>query len=417
MMSESEWIRASAVVIGDGHAPLADHAVRIEGDVITDVIPGSKAPSAALDLGGRTLIPGLIDAHVHLTFSAEPNHDAARRAVEVATPVRLLATAARHGLDCLRGGVTTVRDLGDRDLVVAELRDFVAEGLLLGPTILSAGTPITITAGHLGWLGGGADGPDAIVATTRRLVASGVDVIKVMATGGNMTRESNNKIPQFTAEELRLIVFEAHRGRKKVAAHAHNAEALRRCISAGVDTLEHCGWRDADGNPDLTGADLTAMKAAATVGVATLAGIARYLLPDLAQIDPEAARIAVEASPSGGDLRADFAWARTMRDAGIDVVLASDAGVRFTPFERFIDTLRAGAAALDIDAATAIGLATGTAARALGIDSRTGTIEAGKRADLAALDRVVTDGDARLGNVDDVWRGGRHVVQNGRVQW
>lgn len=416
-MSSGEWIRAGSVVVGDNREPLLDHAVRLEGGVICEVVSGPKAPSAALDLRGQTLAPGLIDAHAHLIFSSEPTHGEARHAVEVASRERLLATAVRHGLDCLRGGVTTVRDLGDRDLIVAGLRDFVAEGLLVGPTILSAGTPITITAGHLGWLGGNADGSDALVAKTRQLVAAGVDVIKVMATGGNMTRESNNRIPQFTAEELGLIVFEAHRGRKKVAAHAHNAEALRRCVSAGVDTLEHCGWRDADGNPDLTDADLASMRQAATVGVATLAGIARYLLPDLAVANPEAARTAVSMSPSGGDLREDFAWARVMRDAGIDVVLASDAGVRFTPFERFIDTLRAGALALDIDGATTIGLATGVAARALGIEDRVGTIETGKRADLAALDSVVTAGSASLGEVCDVWQAGRHVVHCGQVRW
>lgn len=416
-MSGSQWIRAAAVVIGDGRAPLLDYAVRVEDGVIDELVPGSKAPSTALDMSGHTLIPGLIDAHVHLVFSAEPDHEAGRRAVEVASNERLLAAAIRHGLECLRGGVTTVRDLGDRDLVVAGLRDFVAEQLLLGPAILSAGTPITITAGHLGWLGGSADSADAIVAAARRLVAAGVDVVKVMATGGNMTRESNNNIPQFTAEELALIVFEAHRGGKKVAAHAHNAEALRRCIRAGVDTVEHCGWRDADGNPDLTHTDLEDMKRSATVGVATLAGTARYLLPDLGPTDPAAARIAVAMSPSGGDLREDFAWARAMRDAGIDVVLASDAGVRFTPFHRFIDTLRAGTVALEIDGPTAIMLATGTAARALGVDGRVGTIEAGKVADFAVLDRVVAEGDAQLGEVSDVWRNGRHVVQHGQVRW
>lgn len=416
-MSETQWIRADSVIVGDGSAPLPDHAVRLSDGHIVEVVPGQKAPADADHCVGSTLAPGLIDAHAHLLFDFGIDHDVTRAKVVTSTRERLLSTALKHATDCLRAGVTTVRDLGDRDFIVAAARDAIAAGAVPGPTILTAGTPVTITAGHLGWLGGTADSPAQIVALTRSLVAQGVDVIKVMASGGNMTRESNTRLPQFTESELRLIVTEAHRGGKRVAAHAHNADSLRRSIAAGVDTLEHCGWRDQDGRPDLTQDDLDSMKASGSVGVATMAGIARQLLHDPEQKIPAGREVARAMSPSGGDLYADFEWARTMRGAGIDVVLASDAGVRFTPFSGFLDTLRAGVQALGVDAATAISLATGTAARALGIDHSVGTLAVGQRADIVTIGRTIHEGESQIGPVVQVRQSGTVVVQNGKVTW
>lgn len=416
-MHDGGWLRAGSIVVGDDAPPLLDHAVRIDDGVIVEVTPGSSAPADTIDLGEATIVPGFVDAHVHLLFDYQVDHERTRDAVVNSSRDRLLAAALRHGLECLATGVTTVRDLGDRDGIVRSARDLIDDGSLPGPRIHTAGTPVTITAGHLGWLGGRADTPGELLRLTRSLVADGVDVVKVMASGGNMTRESNKHVPQYTADELRIVVAEAHRGGKPVAAHAHNSAAVRNSIAAGIDTIEHCGWFDAKGNLDLTDDDLAAMRDAGAVASLTLAGIQRQLLPNPLGADPAALAVARSMSRHDGDLAADFDWARRLRNAGIGVLLASDAGVRFTPFSGFLDTVRCGVIALGVDAATAISLATLAPARALGEDARLGSIEPGKRADLVVLDGVIREGDTDIGAVREVRRDGRLVARGGRVIW
>lgn len=417
VVHSSEWLIAGSVVVGDGSPPLHRYAVRIDDGLITELLPAASAPADATDLGDATIAPGFIDAHVHLLFDYQGDHEITRATVVDSSRDRLLATAIRHGMDCLRAGVTTVRDLGDRDGIVASVRDLIDEGVIPGPRIHSSGTPVTITSGHLGWLGGLADTPDDLVRLTRKLVAQGSDVIKVMASGGNMTRESNRLLPQYTVDELRLVVAEAHRGGKPVAAHALNSEAVRRSIEAGIDTIEHCGWVDEHGDPDLTEHDLLAMRAAGSVATLTMAGIARQLLPDPADFDEAAVAVARSVSRSGGDLYADYEWARRLLDAGIRVVLASDAGVRFTPFSGFLDTVRCGVAALGIDAAAAISLATLSAARALREDHRLGSVEVGKVADLVFLEGAITEGSTLIGAVREVRKAGRVAARSGVATW
>ncbi len=413
----TEWMTAGSIVVGDGSPPLTDHAIRIENGLIAEVVPRAQAPAEVTDYGSATIAPGFVDAHVHLLFDYQADHEVTRAAVVNSSRDRLLATGIRHGMECLRAGVTTVRDLGDRDRIVASVRDLIADGVVPGPRIHTAGTPVTITAGHLGWLGGLADTPDDLVRLTRRLVAEGSDVVKVMASGGNMTRESNKFLPQYTVDELALVVSEAHRGGKPVAAHALNSEAVRRSVAAGIDTIEHCGWVDIHGTPDLTEQDIADMKAAGSVATLTMAGIARQLLPNPDDADEAARAVALTTSRSGGDLYADYEWARRLLDAGVGVVLASDAGVRFTPFIGFLDTVRCGMVALGLDAAGAISLATLVAARALREDHRLGSVEAGKLADLVVLDGVITEGSTTIGAVREVRKGGVVVARDGVAVW
>ncbi|MCU1571917.1 MAG: Xaa-Pro dipeptidase [Naasia sp.] len=417
MTPANEWLVAGSVVVGDGSPPLLRHAVRLEGGMIAEVRPARSAPSGAIDLGEATIAPGFVDAHVHLLFDYQADHEVTRAAVVGSSRDRLIATAIRHGLECLRAGVTTVRDLGDRDRIVGSVRDLINEGVVPGPRIHTAGTPVTITAGHLGWLGGLADSRDELVRLTRTLVGEGSDVIKVMASGGNMTRESNKRLPQYTVDELKLVVFEAHRGGKPVAAHALNSEAVRRSIAAGIDTIEHCGWVNEQGEPDLTEEDLVAMRAAGSVATLTMAGIARQLLPDPDDADQVARQVALSTSRSGGDLYADHQWARRLIEAGIGVVIASDAGVRFTPFSGFRDTVRCGMVALGTDAAGAISLATLAGARALREDHRLGSVEAGKLADLIVLEGVITEGSRTIGAIREVRKEGRVVARAGVTAW
>ena len=185
-----------------------------------------------IDLAGATLLPGLVDTHVHLAFDAstDPVGGLARR-----EDAEVVQAMARAGRTALHGGVTTVRDLGDRGYLSLELRG--QPGL---PTIVAAGPPITTPGGHCHFLGG-ATAPtiEGVRAAVREHAARGVDVIKIMASGGNLTPGSRQDLAQFPADVLRAAVDEAHRLGLGVTAHAHAVTAIADAVAAGVDGLEH----------------------------------------------------------------------------------------------------------------------------------------------------------------------------------
>lgn len=409
------WLRCGSLIVGDGKPPLRDASIRIENGLISEVCEtanvGTGHRESVVDWSGCTVAPGFVDAHVHLLFDFDDDHDLTRGAVENSDAERLALRAVRSGLECLAGGVTTVRDCGDAHFVTLKVRDAVRGGLLPGPRILAAGPPVTITSGHLHWCGNVADSPEELRVATRRLCAEGVDVVKVMSSGGNMTRESNPRLPQFEADELAIVVEEAHRLGRRVAAHALNTESIRRSVAAGVDTVEHCGWRAADGSYDFDIDVVNEMARRNITAVVTMAGISRFMLPEVSdQSSPEA--IVARAMSATGDLWLDHVWAREMHKAGVRLVLASDAGVRFTPFLSFAETLRCGIVALGISLSEAIAMATLRAAEALGIAESVGSIEVGKRADLVILDGVADEETMTVGRVREVRRDGHVVVDD-----
>ncbi|MEV6023607.1 amidohydrolase family protein [Streptomyces sp. NPDC052036] len=265
-----------------------------------------------------------------------------------------------------------MRDLGDRDGLVRRLRDTIARGAVPGPRILSAMTPLTSPGGHCWFFGGEVEGERALRDLVRRNADAGADVIKVMATGGGMTKGGPAVWQaQFGTDELRIIVKEAGRAGLPVAVHAHGTEGIEAAVTAGVNTIEHCTWMAADGGFDLR--------------------------EDLAEsIKARGIQVCTATSPNWrgfaervGQERAHelFASMRWMAELGLPMIAGTDAGVTRAVFNGFVNSLEFYAY-LGIPHAKIIDMATTDAARALGIASETGRIKEGYRADI-----LVVDGD------------------------
>jgi Amidohydrolase family len=230
-------LRAARLFDGISSTLIPDPVVVLEGSRIYSVRSGTSAPdgAAVIDLADATLLPGLIDTHVHLAFdaSADPVSSLAHRQDGEVTQAMV-----RAGRAALRGGVTTIRDLGDRGYLSLELR-----GRTELPTIVAAGPPITTPGGHCHYLGG-AVAPTIrdVRAAVREHAARGVDVIKIMASGGNLTPGSRQDLAQFPPEVLRVAVEEAHRLGLPVTAHAHGTGAIADAVAADADGLEHVSF-------------------------------------------------------------------------------------------------------------------------------------------------------------------------------
>jgi imidazolonepropionase-like amidohydrolase len=233
---------------------LVDHAVVVEGDRIASVVPKSSLPTdikntaTVFDLGDVSLLPGLIDAHCHMHCSA--TIDAQERAMTEDVP-RLTMRAVTAMRKALLAGTTTIRDLGTRNEVAFPVRDAVQSGVIPGPRMLLAGTPITITAGHCWFFGTEADSTEDVITAVRTQVRLGANVIKMMATGGMFTPTANPRRPQYPVETLAAAVSEAERMGIQIVAHTLSANGVQNCVEAGIHNLIHARWYDMDPDAEL----------------------------------------------------------------------------------------------------------------------------------------------------------------------
>ncbi|SFQ54855.1 Imidazolonepropionase [Amycolatopsis arida] len=387
-------ISAGQLLTGPAGRGISDGAVLVRGPEIVAVGPRAEvaalaAPDARrMDLPGSTVLPGLIDCHVHLAFSAGPDPVGDLSATDDATLLEDMAHRARLLLD---HGVTTVRDLGDRGFLAVRLRDEIGAGRRPGPRILSATVPLTPPEGHCWFLGGVVEGEEQIRARVRRNAEAGADVIKVMATGGGLTSGgAATWESQFTPEELRAVVDEAHRLGLPVAAHAHGTDGIAASVAAGVDTVEHCTWMTRDGFRALD--DVVAEMAAKNV----------YVCPGASP------NWRAFAARFGEDRARDvFGRLRWMAEQGVPLISGTDAGVPGAVFDNPVGSLEFYAY-LGFPNDQILDMATGTAATALGLGDRTGRLAPGLRADL-----VVVDGDPLVDLA--ALRDPRLVVAEGRT--
>jgi imidazolonepropionase-like amidohydrolase len=372
----------------DGVTTHADPLVLVEDGRITEVRSGPPPADAELiDLGEATLLPGLIDTHVHLAFDASPDAVGALAARDDDAVLAAMADAAAAQL---RAGVTTVRDLGDRDYLALRLRESTA-GL---PTIVAAGPPITSTGGHCHYLGGVAE--RGVRDAVREHAERGVDVIKVMASGGFLTSGTAVDGRQFTPDDLVALVDEAHRHGLPVTAHAHALEAIVDGVAAGVDGLEHCSF--VDGDRVAAPAELVATIVRRRIAVGATVGIAPTSLPIAPP--PELLKILPE-------LMANLA--RLIREGAV-VVAGTDAGIAPVKPHGVLPLGLAHLAQLGMSPAEALTAGTSTAAQVCGLGDRKGRVRPGYDADLLAVDGdPLTDVGALLRPVA-VFVAGRPVV-------
>jgi imidazolonepropionase-like amidohydrolase len=233
-------LRAPHLLDGGGGEPMPDAALWLDGGRIAWVGPAGALPAEAggartIELPGCTLLPGLVDAHVHLVASGGPELAASIPPTEAERTLAAIANCRRQ----LDGGTTLVRDLGAPGGEVIALARAIEAGTVEGPTVIAAGPAVTMTGGHIAYMGRVADGPEQMRAAVRANLALGAGCIKVVATGGVLTRGLDPRVAAYTQPELDALVDEAHRLGLKVAAHAIGEGGVATALRAGVDSVEH----------------------------------------------------------------------------------------------------------------------------------------------------------------------------------
>jgi imidazolonepropionase-like amidohydrolase len=395
-------IKAGRVLCGEQLEAIDEAWLLIQDGRIEGVFRSAPSPDGAevLDYGDKIVMPGLIDTHLHLQFSPQADHETGRLAYERDRRLGWLPLrAVTNARAALAAGVTTVRDCSS-DLSLLAVRDSFAK-TRMGPQIIAAGPPITTTAGHCSWIGQVADSALEVRKAVRALVEAGVDFVKIMASGGNMTAGSNPLQPQYTLDEIGIAVTEAHRLGRRVVAHALNTESIRRCVVADVDCIDHCSWLQADGSIRYDEGIGRSLVAAGTQAGATGSGILRALL---------------DCGRAGEDeLRRSLDGHRKLRELGGTVGIHSDAGVRLTHFDRFDLSLKVLMVGLGLCPDEALQTATIVGAQIVGLASEIGTIDTGKRADLLVLRSDPRAAIENIREVAAVLRDGVTVVENGRM--
>jgi imidazolonepropionase-like amidohydrolase len=409
-------IKARALVDGTGGEVIEQAAILIENDLIAAVGKQSdvRAPDGAdvveIDYQSQTILPGLVDCHVHLIGFGDgrAGDDLALMPDEVLT-----LQAARNARIHLDSGVTTVRDCGAKNRTTLMLREAMNIGVAVGPRLVLSGRPMAIVGGHLSYFGVEATGVDECRTAVRQLIKEGVDFIKITATGGS-TRTSFASLPSFNVEELTAICDEAHSFGKHTAAHCTSTQGIANAVDAGVDTIIHGIFNEPDGSRKFN-----------PVIAEQIAKQGVYVNPTLMAAGYGAGgqiELLEQKRDSEGLTSADQSWLdqlyRTrdesiaeyvaMREAGITMVSGSDSSWSNFKLGRFQTELEANVSS-GMTPMEAIVSGTADSAKSSWIYDQVGSLEVGKKADILVVNGDPTTDINALSNVVDVYQDGNRV--------
>ena len=410
--SDFTMIKAGYLIDGKGGPPVQDGAVLIEGGKILaagpsrEVVAPENAAVATLEYPGMTLMPGMIDCHTHHNGVGD-----GRAGEDVAAlPDEVLALqSARNARASLYSGVTTIRENGAKNRTMFRVRDAILQGITPGPRMVICGRPIAIVGGHMGYFGAEVTGPVEAVATTRQLIKEGADYIKIIATGGS-TRTSDPLLPSFNLDELMAITNEAHKFGKLTATHCTSTQGIINSLDAGVDMIIHCFFKEPDGTLNFRGelAERIGQQEAfinPTMHV-TRAGIwaLQHKKEALGLTLEEQARL--DSGLKEFEVRLEHL--SRMMTMGLNIITGSDSSwVDYQLGNTVYETeclVMAGFSPMQ-----GIQSVTSNAAKSLGIDEITGTLEPQKEADIIVVDGNPAERIEDLWRVEEVFLGGNKV--------
>ena len=408
-------IRAARLFDGRSETLQMPGLVVVEEGRITGVGPAAvlKPGAKTIDLGDATLLPGFMDAHVHLTGEIGP--DSRQDLIDgmARTPAEVALLGTKFLQATLHAGFTTVRNLGAEEFVDVAMRNAIARGRIEGPRILAASKSLGSMGGHCDpmngvapgfygrepdWRDGVVSGAESARQAVRYNIKYGADLIKICATGGVLSRNNDVDSPQLTQPEIDAIIDEAHAKGKKVAAHAHGATGAKRAIRGGIDSIEHGSFLDEE--------SLTLMKDKGTYYVPTLHAI--WSLEEAQKkgsvMDP---RTKLKLALAGRRIGETF---RSAAARGVRIAFGTDAGVGIhgTNAEEFVLMVKGGLKPVD-----ALRAATSVDAELFGIAGEVGTLESGKIADIVAVPGDPLADITRTREVFFVMKDGK-VVKNTR---
>jgi imidazolonepropionase-like amidohydrolase len=385
----------------EGDSP-SNKTIVIDSPIIKHIFPQDKTvdlPGDAerIDASSKFILPGLIDCHTHICFDGSP--DPVSSILHDGVP-RVSIKAAESAKGMLMQGITTIRDLGGMRGIDIALRDAIRDGIITGPRMLVSGEVLCMTGGHLNFMGYEVDGADEARKGVRRQLKSKVDLIKVMATGGVLTQETNPGIPQLTTAEMRVIVEEAEKAGKRVACHAHGNKGISNALNAGVHTIEHCTYLD----------DKT---------VDTMVERNVYYTPTVVSLKRIAERGGEAGIPDFVLERAREMIKRRIKSLhlahkkGANIVIGTDSGTPVNPHDGLIEELVIiGKECMTTE--EVLLSATSLAAKALGMENRLGTLEEGMIADLIIIDGNPLDDIRALRRISAIIKDGQKVFVSER---